>query len=187
MHPAGVGSGEATLLVTSHTAGGTSQSTLRKIPVASAVASSAFCFSRPMSPYAKRRQTHLRRALVNAGAPRAGFFSGAVSFVIGLSCVLRCAPTHSCVSNRVWRLWSLHAQVSSNVSGPCLRQRGHALELTIWGQNDMWIESGAERWRRKNQVMTVDRVTSRCMVVVHFSFDVDHACESSTSCARLTK
>ena len=62
MHPAGVGSGEATLLVTSHTAGDTSQSTLRKFPVASAVASSAFCFSRPMDPYAKRRQTHLKRA-----------------------------------------------------------------------------------------------------------------------------
>ena len=56
---------------------------------------------------------------------------------------------------------------SSNVSCPCLRWRGLAFELTTVGAMTCG-QIGAERWRRKNQVMTVNKVTSRCMVVVHF-------------------
>ena len=66
-----------------------------------------------------------------------------ISFVLGWPWVLRLTKSHSRVS-RAWPMWSLLAQGSSNVSGPCLRQRYLALELIIVGSNDMWMERSRE-------------------------------------------
>ena len=65
MHPTGVGSGEATQLVTLHTAGDTSQSTLRKFSVVSAVSSSTLGFflsDGRREPNAKKKEPEYRRA-----------------------------------------------------------------------------------------------------------------------------
>ena len=64
MYPTGVGSGDTTLLIAAHTAGDTSQSTPRNLPVASAVSSAASGFQLTAGGDSTQReaQSEVRRA-----------------------------------------------------------------------------------------------------------------------------
>ena len=112
---------------------------------------------------------HYVSRLVNERSACGGFFfQRVIPFVLDCPWVLRLAQTHSTLAYPPSVALAVSLRTRVNVSDPCLRQRGLALELTNDGANDMWKERGRERWRRQNQVMGVDKVTSRCMVVENF-------------------